>query len=81
MSSLNNIEDYNMPVVIYITDATFGIVKALSNAELDKGIVDCHIRFVWYNQSKFEFLTHEQYEEKFSYAIEVGTVIFLPSGG
>ena len=66
MSSLNNIEDYNMPVVIYITDATFSIVKALSNSDLDKGIVDCHIRFVWYNQNKFEFLTHEEYEKKFS---------------
>lgn len=81
MGSLNNIEDYNMPVVIYITDATYSMVCALSKKKLDKNIVDQYFRFIWYNPSKFEFLSDYEYEEKYKNSIEVGYVIFTPSEG
>ena len=81
MVSLNNIEDYNMPAAIYITDATYSMVCALSGKKLPKTIVDGYIRFVWQGPNSFEFITDYEYEEKYEEAVSVGSVIFLASKG
>ena len=73
--------NYNMPVVIFVTDATYSLVCELSKMDLPKTIVDEYIRFVWTNPKKFEFLSDEEYEKKYEYAVDAGYVIFIPSKG
>lgn len=79
--SVLSLESYNMPVVIFITDATYSMVCTLSGKDLPREIVDEYMRFVWTSPNKFEFLTDEQYEEKYNYAVDAGYVIFIASRG
>jgi hypothetical protein len=79
--SVLNLESYNMPVVIFITDATYSMVCTLSGKDLPREIVDEYMRFVWWGPKKFEILTDEDYEKKFPFSVDAGYVIFIPHGG